>query len=48
MWIFFLYIFLPTFTHIHGVTTGLIYRYPPCSAGTEQLPTKEPRKDYLP
>ena len=48
----------PIFTHIYlhwvlmisyipGVTTGSPNNDPPCSADTERLPTRNPRKDYL-
>ena len=48
----------PTFPHIDlhwvsmisyipGVTTGSPNNDPPCSADTERLPTRNPRKDYL-
>ena len=34
-------------SYIPGVTTGSPNNDPPCSADTERLPTRNPRKDYL-
>ena len=34
-------------SYIHDVTTGSFHNDPLCSADTEQLPTRNPRKDYL-